>query len=283
MQQKVIITADNACDLGPDLLQKYNIRCSPFYIIINDKEYLSDIDITPDKIFEEFSINKILPKTAALGISQYIKFFQENLQNCVEIVHISIGAKLSSAYQNSLTASKEFNGKVHVVDSENLSTGIGLLIVEAAIMARSGLSGLEIYSAVKRLVPKIHTSFILNGLDYMKAGGRCSSVAALGANLLSIKPCIAMLNGSMSVHKKYRGTLLKAASQYVNETLDEFKNINTNRIFITHCNMQKDVLDAVYRSVKSRNQFDEILITAAGSTVTSHCGPDVIGILFLTN
>lgn len=283
MTKKVIVTADSTCDLNDELKNRYGILTIPLHITMNDKCCEDMVNITPDDIYDNFYKTGSLPKTSAISIGEYMSFFRPFTEQGFEVVHINIGGALSSSAQNAAAAAKELSG-VYAVDSYNLSSATGHLVIEAAKLAQQGLTGKEIAAKVSALRSKTHASFIIDKLNFLRAGGRCSTLAMLGANLLNLKPCIEVDNkdGSMTVGKKYRGKLDRVLAQYVDERLGQYDNIRKDRIFITHSGISREIEQAVYEQIKSRNYFDEIYITKASCTISSHCGPNTLGILFMT-
>ena len=279
MSKNVLISADSVCDLSDELIKKYNIKILPLYVIMNDKSYKDQVELKPDQIYENYNINKTVPKTAAIPPADFEEFFSENLKEYDEIVHFSISSGFSGTYQNSLIAA-DGNKKIFLVDSKNLSTGIGLLVLKAAEMAQSGKSGREIKKAVEALVPKVDANFVIDTLEYLYKGGRCSALAAFGANLLKLKPCIEVKNGKMDVGKKYRGNIDSVLQTYVSDRLTG-ADIDGTRVFITHGGISDEIKAQVREKVESFGLFDEILETRAGCTVSSHCGPNTLGVLFI--
>ena len=280
---KVLISADSTCDISGELLESTGALLIPLHIILNDKSYDDGVDIKPDDIYENFSKTGTLPKTSAINTQEYIDIFTPYLEKGYEIVHISLGSSLSSSYQNCVEASKKIEG-LYPVNSCNLSSGSGHLVVEAASLAAQGYTAKEISDELKRLVPKCHSSFIIDKLDYLRAGGRCSTLAMLGANLLQLKPCIEVKNtdGSMTVGKKYRGKLEKVLINYVHDQLDKYENISDSRIFITNAGIGDKYVDIVKAEIEKLSVFRKISIERASCTISSHCGPGTLGILFMT-
>ncbi len=280
---KVLISADSTCDISGELLESTGALLIPLHIILNDKSYDDGVDIKPDDIYENFSKTGTLPKTSAINTQEYIDIFTPYLEKGYEIVHISLGSSLSSSYQNCVEASKKIEG-LYPVNSCNLSSGSGHLVVEAASLAAQGYTAKEISDELKRLVPKCHSSFIIDKLDYLRAGGRCSTLAMLGANLLQLKPCIEVKNtdGSMTVGKKYRGKLEKVLINYVHDQLDKYENISDSRIFITNAGIGDKYVDIVKAEIEKLSFFRKIYIERASCTISSHCGPGTLGILFMT-
>lgn len=281
--QKIILSADSTCDLDADLKERYHVNYFPLHIILNGKEYRDNVDITPEEVYQEYYDHKVLPKTAAVNAQEYIDHFRPWVEDGYEVIHINLGSALSSSYQNCCIAAKEL-GHVHVVDSCNLSTGMGLMVVAAGRMIQQGMDADSIAKALREHTGKCHASFILDTLTFLSAGGRCSSLAALGANILKIKPCIQVDNhdGSMGLGKKYRGALDKVLEKYVKDELSKYEDINTDLLFITHSGIPQKYIDLVKKTVDETVHFKEIHITKASCTISCHCGPNTLGILFET-
>lgn len=276
---RVKIISDSTCDLSPELLARYDIATTPLCVIMDGKEYHDGVDITPADIFAHVDGGGDLCSTAAVSQFEYTQIFARYAAEYDAVVQINIGSGFSCCYQNACLAAQDFDN-VYVVDSENLSSGQGLLVVAAAKLAQQGLSGSEIAERVRALVPKVEVSFLIERLDYMRKGGRCSAVAALGANLLGLKPCIEVREGKMGVCKKYRGSFEKCIRQYVKERLDGRGDISPELAFITHPACQRNVVDAAMEAAGTYGSFDEVIETRAGCTVSCHCGPNTLGILF---
>lgn len=277
---RVKIISDSTCDLSPELLERYDIAITPLCVIKDGKEFHDGVDITPADIFAHVDGGGELCSTAAVSQFEYTQMFTRYAKEYDEVVQINIGSNFSCCYQNACLAAQKFDN-VFVVDSENLSTGQGLLVVAAAKLAQQGVSGIEIAERVRALVPKVEASFLIERLDYMRKGGRCSTVAALGANLLKLKPCIEVREGKMSVCKKYRGSFEKCIRQYVKERLDGREDIATELVFITHAAADTNVVAAAKEETAQYGSFEEVEETQAGCTVSCHCGPNTLGILFV--
>lgn len=273
------ITADSACDLSLEIIERYNIDIFPLYVVENEKSLRDGIDVSPEDIFDFVEKTGGSVSTSAVNTNDYINYFTKIKKNYDAIIHINISSEFSSCYQNALIAA-ETVGNVYPVDSRNLSTGSGHIVVEAAEMAESGASPEEIVSAMKELTKKVEASFFIEKLDYLRRGGRCSALTALGANLLSLHPCIEVKDGKMGVGKKYRGNMEKVAEQYVRDRLEGRTDIQTDRIFVTHSPSDRELVEFVKSEIPKYMKFDEIIETDAGCTVSSHCGPNTIGILF---
>ncbi len=282
MGKKVILSADSTCDLTPELRAKFDVNCYPYHIILDGKEYLDNVDITPADIFRIYREKKILPKTAAVNVYEYVEYFRQWTDKGYEVVHLNLSGALSAAHRNCCTAAEEL-GDVYVIDSRNLSTGTALLVLEACRMIREGMCGREVKEAVENLREEVHTSFILDTLRFMYAGGRCSGITALSANILNIKPCILVDNtkGTMEIGKKYRGSLDKILSRYVVDRLSTVKEHNREHIFLTHSDMEGRLVELVKKTILETIPFKEVFETQASCTISSHCGPNCLGILFM--
>lgn len=274
------ITSDSTCDLSAEQIARHNIGIMPLYVRLGDETMRDGVNITAQDIFRYVDETGQLPKTAAPSVADYIDFFKEQQKEPdTAVIHFSISAKFSSSYQNACIAAEELEN-VTVIDSMNLSTGHGLAVLEACRLAEQGASVEEIVKHEEEVIPKIRASFILDRLDYLRKGGRCSGVAALGANLLKLKPCIEVVDGEMRVGKKYRGTLDKVLPLYTADRLAG-KKVRKDLIFITHTGCDKKIVDSVRAKVNELYSFDEVVETIAGCTVTSHCGQNTLGVLFI--
>ncbi len=277
---KVKITGDSTCDLSPALLEQYDIGVTPLYVVRDGQAYKDGLEITPDDIYAHVNAGGAMCSTAAVSVADYVGYFSEYLKTYDAIVHINISSEFSACYQNALLASQELGGRVYPVDSRNLSTGSGHLALDAAELAAEGLSAPEIQAELNARKDKLDVSFLLDTLKYLHKGGRCSAVAALGANLLNLKPCIEVKDGRMGVGKKYRGSMGKCLVQYVQDRLAGRNDIDTRRIFITHSGSSPETIEAVRQAVERCQTFEKILITRAGCTISNHCGPNTLGILY---
>lgn len=278
---KVKIISDSTCDLSADLLEKYDIAITPLMVTCRDNSYKDGVDITPDDIYAYVAESGKLPKTSAINVGEYIDVFRHWREQGYDIVHFSISSGFSSTYQNACIAAEEVGG-VYVVDSQNLSTGQGLLVLRAAEMAEQGADAKTIAETCSALAPCVEASFVVDSIDYLYKGGRCSALAALGANVLKLKPCIEVKDGKMSPGKKYRGKIEKVILDYVVERLKDRTDIDKSRIFITHTRCEESTVNSVREKIKElAPDFEEILETTAGSTITTHCGPNTLGILFI--
>ena len=276
---KVIISSDSVCDLSQELIEKIGLTIMPLLVNLGGTDYQDGVDIVPEDIYKFVAENKTLPKTAARSIAEYTDFFTE-LGKQGDVIHFTISSEMSSSYQNAMIAAGEVEANVYVIDSRNLSTGIGLLILDAAEMRDAGKSAAEIAEELRSRTDLVRASFVVDTLDYLRMGGRCSAVAALGANMLKLHPCIEVKNGKMGVGSKYRGALSKVILQYAVEKLTKTENICKTKIFITHANCEDTVVQAVKEKVEEMGIFENIYVTRAGATINSHCGQGTLGVLF---
>lgn len=278
------IVSDSTSDLSKELIEKYDIQIVPLHILLGEKEYLDGVDITPDDIYAWADANNDTPKTSAVGFEEAMNIMQSISGTNDEMIIFTISSKMSTTINvfRMATEELEMEDRVSVIDSENLSTGSGLLILRAATMAQEGKSRAEICQAIEALKEKVKASFVVDSLTYLHRGGRCSSVAALAGGVLKLHPKIVVTDGAMSADKKYRGKIGKAIVDYVKDIEVALKEADTERVFITHSGCDQELLDKVYEYLKELNHFDEILITRAGGVISSHCGPGTLGVLYLS-
>ncbi len=281
-KKKIQICCDSSCDLGPELCERYSIILNPFRITLGDESFVDGVEISPDELYAYHDRTGTLPKTSATNMAEHMDFFEKQLENAEEVIFFTISSKMSVNNHAANLAAEELDN-VYVVDSGNLSTGVGLLLIAAAEMAEQGLSAKEIVEKVEALRANVNASFVIDSLEYLHKGGRCSSVAALGANLLKLKPCIEVVNGSMGVSKKYRGRFADVLKSYAAERLENKENIITDHIFITHAGVDEEIINAVTEVINSTIEYKELHVTRAGATVSVHCGRNTLGILFLQN
>lgn len=276
---KVTITADSTCDLPQDYIERYGIKIFPLYIVRDGVALRDGIDITPDELYAYTKETGKLCGTAAGTVADYADGWRECLESCDAVVHVAFSSELSVTCANARLAAEDFDN-VYVVDSLNLSTGFGHLVLDAAIMADGGAGPEEIVAEIERLVPKMDVSFVLNTLDYLRKGGRCTAVQALGANLLGLKPCIEVRDGKMGVGKKYRGKIENAYIQYIKDRLSGRDDIDLRRVFITDSGLPEDVRARLRETVLSCQPFEEVRNNRAGCTISGHCGPWCMGVLY---
>lgn len=280
MSKQIVISSDSTCDLSQELIDRYQIKIIPMGVSLGDDLYRDGFDITPDDIYAHHAKTGQLPKTSAINIAESAECFAELTKDGSAVIHFTISSSLSATYNNARVAAEDFED-VHVVDSKNLSTGNGLLVIAAAEMAKQGLEAKEIAQKVTELADCVDASFVVDNLEYLAKGGRCSAVAAFGANLLQLKPCINVKNGAMGVGKKYRGKFEKVLIGYVAERLADKDNIDLDRVFVTHAGCDPQVVESVVTAVKNTLPFKEVFVTRAGCTISSHCGANTLGVLFV--
>ena len=277
------ISCDSTADLSAELYEKYNIARMPLYINLAGHEYEDGVDLTAHRLFEIVKETGELPMTAARNIDDFISFINgvREESGADEIIHFAISSEFSTTFNMASMAAKDMDG-VYVVDSRNLSTGIGQSVLAACDMAAAGMPAKEIVEIIESdIIPKVDASFVLDTLSFMAKGGRCSSVAAFGANLLKLKPCIEVFEGKMRVGKKYRGNLDHVLKLYINDRLANLDDIRPDRIFVTSAGCSEEIQTACVEQVKALGYFKEVLCTEAGCTVSSHCGPGTLGVLFI--
>lgn len=278
----VKILSDSTCDLSKELVEKYDIGILPLYVNLADKVYKDNgVDINSQMIYDYVKKTGVLPSTIGVSIEDFKTEFEKWRNLGYEVVCHTISSDMSCSFQNAKIAASEMDG-VYVVDTRTLTTGVGHLVLNSAELAKQGYDAKTIAEKTQALTSKVDASFILDNLDYIKKGGRCSSVVALGANLLKIKPMIAVEDGKMRVARKYRGLLSKVLETYVDDQLEGRDDIRPERIFITHTGCSPEIVNGVIERIKSHMHFDEIIVTNAGATVTSHSGPNTLGIIFMT-
>ena len=277
---KIKILTDSTCDLSAELFEKYDITSIPLTVVKDGEAFADGVTITPADIFAHVATGGDLCSTAALNVGEYEAVFAKYAPDYDGLIHINIGSSFSSCYQNACLAAEEFEN-VRVIDSQNLSTGQGLVVLKACELAETCQSLDELAQELQAFTSKVEASFVLDQLKYMVKGGRCSSAAALGANLLNLKPCIEVRDGKMSVVKKYRGNYAKCLSTYVKDRLSGRDDIDHGTLFVTHTPVSDQDLEAVKVAVDECAQFDNTYWTDAGCTVSCHCGPGTLGVLFV--
>jgi len=280
---RIILSADRICDLNPELIKKFEVQTIPYTIILGNKSYKDNVDITPAHIYKAYEEEKILPKTTAINVIEYYNYFKAWVDEGYKVIHITLGSALTSSYNNCVLAAKEL-GNVYTIDSQNLSMGTGMLVLKARELIDQGLSIDEIVAQLEEHRSKIHASFILDTLEFLHAGGRCSKIASLGSNILRIKPVINVDNrsGAMSVGNKYRGALDKSIAKYIKDKLSSHDNINPKRMIIAHSGIDPSCIEIAKQAAAKMIDFEDIYITRASCTISSHCGPNTLGIAFET-
>lgn len=277
------ILSDSTCDLSQELIEKYNITIIPLHVNLGEEAYLDGVTITPDEIYKWSDEHNETPKTAAISIGEAMDVFQPILDAGDEIVVFSISDSMSATRRVMQLAAEELEAedKIHVIDSANLSTGVGLQVIAAAVMAQEGKSAEEIVETIADITPRVRASFVVDTLTYLHRGGRCSSVAALAGGMLRLHPRIAVADGKMDAGKKYRGKINKVIMEYVADMKEDLLAAEKERVFITHSGCDEETIAQVRAYLEELNVFEEILVTRAGSVVSSHCGPGTLGVLFI--
>jgi DegV family protein with EDD domain len=282
---KCKIISDSTCDLSPEIIEKYDITLTPLFIISgtgdSEQEFRDKVDIFPADLFRMAEEEKKSMRTAAVNVFDYEKVFGEYSDKYESVIQINIGQGFSACNQNALIAAEDF-GNVYVVDSRNLSTGSGYLVHEAAIMAKDGKSAEEIVAYLESARLNMNASFVIDRLDYLHKGGRCSLAKLIASRILNIKPCIEVADGLMRVGAKYTGKFESALERYVKDRLDGKTDIiDLKRIYITHTTCTPEIIGTVRREISKYAEFEEVIETKAGCTISNHCGPNTLGILFM--
>jgi DegV family protein with EDD domain len=277
---KIKIISDSTCDLSKELLEANNVTLVPLTVIKNDEQFKDGVSITPDVIFEHVANGGSLCTTSANSVGEYADWFEKFAGDYDGVIHINIGSGFSSCYQNACLAAEDFPN-VRVVDSMNLSTGQGLVVLEACRLAKDANDLDALADAIRAYTERVEASFLLSRLEYMVKGGRCSSAAALGANLLNLKPCIEVKNGKMAVVKKYRGNFEKCLPMYVKDRLADREDVDRGTLFVTKTPVSEEAYSAVMTAVNQYGNFSTVYETTAGCTVSCHCGPGTLGVLFV--
>ena len=277
------IISDSTCDLSKELIEQYQIAIRPLYVHLGEDEYVDGVNVTPDDLYRWADANKSTPKTSVFSMPEAMELFRTYTDAGDEIIAFSISDEMSSSGNVMRMAAEELEmeDRIHVINSANLSTGIGLLVLEAAIMAQNGVPAKEIVARIEELKPLVRSSFVVDTLTYLHRGGRCSGVAALAGGMLKIHPKIMVANGTMSPDKKYRGKMKSVVMDYVKDMEEDLKNAKPDRVFITHSGCDEEILAAVREYLQELNVFAQIHETRAGSVISSHCGPGTLGVLYI--
>jgi len=277
---KIRMTADSTCDLTPELIRKYEIGVVPLSVVIDGEVFHDGVDVTPRDIFRAAEAGKSV-RTAAVNTFEYKEFFKKQLKKCDQLVHVCLGSGFSSCYSDAVEASREM-GNVFVVDSRNLSTGSGLLVLEGLSMIREGVEdGKAIAEALQAKTGLVNASFVLRTVDYLRRGGRCTGLEALGAKMLHIRPSIVVQDGKMRPGEKYRGRFEHYLKHYIEDLLENDNNIDFQRVFVVHSPSEDGLARFAIDTVKSYGLFREVLEAMAGCTICTHCGPDTLGLMFM--
>lgn len=280
MSEKIIIASDSTTDLSAELIERYNVQILPLGVNLSGKHYTDGVDIDPDMIYKHYEETGELPKTSAANIGDFTDFFTKHTADGSSLIMFTLSGEMSSTYTNATIAAAEFD-TVHVVDTRNLSTGGGLLVISAAEMAAKGMDAAEIAQNCRELAQRIDASFIIDNLEFLHKGGRCSAVAAIGANLLQLKPCIMVRGGKMGVGKKYRGKFAMTLKKYIEDMIGDGSDIELDKIFVTHAGCDEAIVNQCAELVKELADFKEVFVTRAGCSISSHCGRNTLGVLFI--
>lgn len=278
------IISDSTCDLSKELIEKYNVYIVPLHIVLGDDEFLDGVNITPDDIYAWSDANNATPKTSAVSIEEAAEAIKQFTDQGDQVVVFTIASGMSTTNNvfRLAVSELEMEEQVRIIDSANLSTGVGLQVIEAALLAREGKGLDEIVSAITTITPKVRASFVVDTLTYLHRGGRCSGLAALAGGMLKLHPKIVVKNGVMGPDKKYRGKMNSVILSYAKEMEEELRNARKDRVFITHSGCSQESIDSVKAYLESLGIFEEILVTRAGGVVSSHCGPGTLGVLFIS-
>lgn len=275
------ILADSTCDLSPELIQKYDIGIIPLCIVLDEKSYYDGLEITPDEIYTWSDEHKTTPKTAAVTFDKTLEVMKPYMDAGNDIIFFGISSGMSTTCNVvRLVGEQAEYDRLFVIDSQNLSTGIGLQVLKAADLAAAGKSAEEIVSEIEGARDRVRASFVVDNLTFLARGGRCSTITAVMANTLRLHPLITVHDGAMGAGKKYRGKIDFAISEYVDELKEKLLNAEPERVFITHSGCTEETIGAVKEKLEALELFDEILITRAGGVISSHCGPSTLGVLF---
>lgn len=280
MTEKIIIASDSTTDLSPELIEKYGVVILPLGINLGEKRYLDGVDINPDFIYENYKNTGELPKTSAANIGDFEEFFHEHTKDGNSLIMFLISSGMSCTYNNACLAAENFPN-VHVVDTKNLSTGGGLLVLSACEMAESGMNTKDIAEKCRELSERVDASFVIDSLEFLRKGGRCTALQALGANLLKLKPLIQVKNGTMGVTKKYRGKFEVVLEEYIADKLADLDSIENDHVFITHAGCDDALCEKCVELVKQKGYFKNVHFSRAGCTISSHCGANTLGVLFI--
>ncbi len=280
-ERTVRIFADSTCDLSDELIKKYNITIVPLCIVIDNKSYFDKSEITPEEIFDWADKNNKIPKTAAISFDYFKELVAPHMEADEDVIFFGISEDMSTTCNVARLVGQEFEkGRLFVINSMNLSTGIGLQVIRAAELLEQGKTAEEIVSEIESLRSKVRASFVVDTLTYLARGGRCTAVAALLGNTLKLHPSIKVIDGKMTPRKKYRGKISKALADYSKDLKEELLNADKKRVFITYSKIDPEIPKAVREFIESLNYFEEIFETEAGGVISSHCGPGTLGILF---
>lgn len=279
----IAIIADSTCDLSKELLEKYEIKTFPLHIHLGEEEYLDGVNISPQELYQWSDANKATPKTSTISPGEAQMVLKDALARADEVICFCISEDMSACAQVMRLAMQELEveDKVFIVNSASLSTGIGLQMIEAAVMAQQGIPAKVIVDKIQDLQPYVRASFVVDTLTYLHRGGRCSGLAAMAGGTFKLHPYIGVVDGKMKPGKKYRGKMEAVIRDYVKDLTPELMRAHKERVFITHSGCSQEILDSVKSQLQELHYFEEIHITRAGSVISSHCGPGTLGVLFI--
>ena len=279
----ILLFADSTCDLSEELLKKYGVNIVPLCIVLDDKSYYDGLELTPDEIYKWADANKKTPKTAAVTFEYLLDKVVPYLEEGNDIIFFGISEEMSTTCNVARMVGEESEkGRMFVINSKNLSTGIGLQVIKAAEMIKEGKAAETIVKEIEGIRPKVKSSFLVDTLTYLARGGRCSGATALLTYTLKLHPCIEVIDGKMEVGKKYRGSIAKALKHYVEDLKEELLQADSSRVFITHSGIDEEIIEDIKTEIAALDYFEEILITRAGGVISSHCGPGTLGVLFIS-
>ena len=279
----VRILADSTCDLSPELVERYGIGIIPLYVHLGENEYRDGVDITPEELYRWSDEHKTTPKTAAPGIEDIQKFLEAGKDTEDEFVIFTISSSMSASFNNCRLAadSLDMTDRVFVIDSANLSTGIGLMVIRAAELAAQGRSGSQIAAQMDQIRGNVRASFVVDTLEYLHRGGRCSGLSAFMGSVLRLHPKIVVEHGAMRPDHKYRGHIDSVILKYVHDMEEALKKAQPERVFITHSSCERETVEAVRAYLEGLGHFDRVIETNAGGVISSHCGPGTLGVLYV--
>lgn len=278
----VKIISDSTCDLSPALCAQYGVEVLPLHIILGADDRLDGVDVTPDDIYRWSDENKSTPKTSTISVSEAKRAFRPHVENGDDILCFSVSSSLSATYQNLCLAAKALDhNRIRIIDSRNLSNGVGLMVLEAAQMAAQGCGLDEITAHINSLIPCVRISFVVDTLTYLHRGGRCSGITALAGSALRLHPCIAVTDGRLAPTTKYRGAMPRVIDKYMQDLLPALRQANPRRVFLVHSSSDEATLDSARAQLESLGLFEEIIIARAGSVISSHCGPGAFGVAYI--
>lgn len=280
MSEKILIVSDSTSDLNEELIARYGVKILPLGVTLGEKDYTDGVDVDPDMIYAHYEQTGQLPKTAAVNIAAFEDAFASYTAEGYSVIVFTISSEMSSTFSNARLAAEDFEN-VFVVDTRNLSTGAGLLVLSAAEMAEKGMSAREIFEECQRLTAHVDASFIIDSLEFLHKGGRCSALKAGAAKALGLKPCIRVVGGKMGPGKNYKGKFASVLPQYIADRLGDGSDVEIDKVFVTHAGCDPAIIDSCVNKVKEIAPDANVMITRAGCTISSHCGRNTLGVLFI--